>query len=134
MSLDKHALRRALLEAEPWLAATELGPQAVDAGSCDRCDGAPRLLPLCGPAGADAVCRRCALDLGDDGWCDGHRDDGRAARAWAAALPAHWGDAVVLWWVAAGEVRLDHLARVHPQALPATVRRLLPDAPGADGR
>ena len=133
MDLDKHALRRALLDAEPWLAATEIGPRSVDAGSCDRCDEAPRLLPLCGPAGATAVCRKCALQLGDDGWCDGHRDDGRAARQWAAALPAHWSDAVVLWWVATGEVRLDHLARVRAQVLATTVQRYLPDSPGTGG-
>ena len=125
MPLDKRALRRALLDAEPWLAATEVGPQAVDARSCDACDDAPRLLPLCGPSGADAVCRRCAVDLGDDGWCDGHLDEGRAARRWAAQLPDHWGDATVLWWVATGELRLEAVAGVRTTALSAPVRALL---------
>ena len=134
MELDKRALRRALLDAEPWLAATEVGPQSVDAGACDRCDEAPRLLPLCGPAGAAAVCRDCGLWLGDDGWCDGHRDEGRAARAWAAALPSHWGDAAVLWWVATGEVRLAELARVRTGRLTASVQRHLPDRPDLDAR
>ena len=105
--IDRPALRRALLDAAPWLAATEVGPQAVDAGNCDRCGTTPRLLPTCGPAGADAVCRRCAEELGDDGWCDGHLDDGRAARAWARQLPDRWADAVTLWWIATGELRVD---------------------------
>ncbi|MFP4635362.1 MAG: hypothetical protein ACLFRD_05840 [Nitriliruptoraceae bacterium] len=127
MTLDKPALRRALLSAEPWLAATEVGPQAVDAGSCDRCEDAPRLLPLCGPAGAQAVCRGCAEQLGDDGWCDGHRDEGREARTWASGLPDHWADAVVLWWVATGEVGLDQLAATDRSRLAPSVRELLPD-------
>lgn len=105
--IDRPALLRALLDAAPWLAATEVGPQAVDAGNCDRCGTAPRLLPTCGPAGADAVCRRCAEELGDDGWCDGHVDDGRAARDWARRLPDRWAEAVSLWWVATGELRVD---------------------------
>lgn len=105
--IDRPALRRALLDAAPWLAATEVGPQAVDAGNCDRCGNAPRLLPTCGPAGADAVCRRCAEELGDDGWCDGHVEDGRAARDWARSLPDRWADAVTLWWIATGELRVD---------------------------
>jgi hypothetical protein len=104
-SVDRRALRRALLAAEPWLAATDLGPQAVAAGACDRCHELPRLLPVCGPTGYEALCRDCAEDLGDDGWCDGHVREGRAARAWAAALPTRWHEAVVLWWVATGEVR-----------------------------
>jgi hypothetical protein len=103
--IDRPALRRALLEAAPWLDATDVGPRAVDAGPCDRCGTAPRVVPTCGPAGADAVCRDCALDLGDDGWCDGHRRQGVAARRWATALPDTWADAVTLWWFATGELR-----------------------------
>ena len=106
-TVDRAALRRALLDAAPWLGATEVGPQAVDAGRCDRCDDAPRLLPTCGPTGADAVCRRCAEALGDDGWCDGHLDQGRSARRWASQLPEGWEQVVTLWWVATGELRID---------------------------
>ncbi len=106
-TVDRAALRRALLDAAPWLAATDVGPQAVDAGNCDRCGTAPRLLPTCGPSGADAVCRRCAEELGDAGWCDGHLEEGRAARRWAQQLPDRWPDAVTLWWVATGELRID---------------------------
>lgn len=102
---DRRALRRALLEAEPWLAATEVGPASVDAGTCDRCGQAPRLLPTCGPAGFEALCRDCALELGDQAWCDGHAAEGEAARDWAAALPPSWGQTVTLWWYATGELR-----------------------------
>jgi hypothetical protein len=108
--VDRAALRRALLETAPWLAETEVGPRAVEAGRCDRCDEAPRLLPTCGPSVAGAVCRDCAEWLGDDGWCDGHVEDGRAARAWARRLPDRWADAVTLWWIATGEVRVDPAA------------------------
>jgi hypothetical protein len=103
--LDRRALRRALLEAEPWLAATEVGPASVDAGTCDRCGEQPRLLPTCGPAGHAALCRGCALALGEDAWCDGHAEEGAAARRWAAELPASWAQTVVWWWFATGELR-----------------------------
>jgi hypothetical protein len=106
-TLDRAALRRALIGAAPWLTATEVGPRAVDAGNCDRCGRAPRLLPTCGPSGADAVCRDCARALGDGGWCDGHLEEGRAARRWASQLPDRWADAVTLWWVATGELKPD---------------------------
>jgi hypothetical protein len=105
--IDRRALRRRLLAAAPWLARTDVGPQAVEAGRCDRCGEAPRLLPTCGPAGAAAVCRACARWLGDDGWCDGHQQEGAAARAWADELPDRWPDLVTLWWVATGEIRVD---------------------------
>lgn len=104
---DRRALRAALVEVAPWLERTDVGPRAVEAGNCDRCDTHPRLLPTCGPAGAEAVCRACATALSDDGWCDGHRDEGHAARAWAATLPERWSTYVVLWWVATGEVTSD---------------------------
>lgn len=108
--IDRRELRAALLEAEPWLGDTELGPQAVAAGSCDRCDRAPRLLPLCGPGAYEAVCRDCAEVIGDDGWCEGHQEDGRRARSWAQRLPDRWAEAAVLWWAATGEVGLDRPA------------------------
>jgi hypothetical protein len=102
---DRRVLRRRLLEVAPWLARTDVGPQAVEAGPCDRCGQRPRLLPTCGPAGAGAVCRDCARHLGDDGWCAGHHEEGAAARAWAEQLPDRWADVVTLWWIATGEVR-----------------------------
>lgn len=114
-------MRAQLRELAPWLDATDVGPRAVDAGTCDRCDQRPRLLPTCGPAGWPALCRACAAEVGDDGWCDGHLDEGRAARAWADALPDRWADVVVAWWVATGEVRLD------PDAAGERVRAALGD-------
>ncbi len=134
MDVDRAALRRALLATAPWLGATEVGPQAVDAGACDRCGDAPRLLPTCGPDGPGAVCRACADDLGDDGWCEGHRREGRTARAWAADLPDRWAQTVTLWWVATGEVRLDP-SSVDVTAWPVEVRRALGRGPAmpADG-
>jgi hypothetical protein len=128
VELDKAALRRELLRAEPWLGALDVGPQAVDAGTCERCDRWPRLLPTCGPAGVAALCRDCARDLGDEGWCDGHRDEGRHARIWAAQLPDRWAAAVVLWWVATGEVRIDAVADIDPRQLDDRVRAVLPAA------
>lgn len=107
MPTDRASLRRALLERQRWLGETDHGPQAVVAGTCDRCQLHPRLLPTCGPTSFEALCRDCAEELGDEAWCDGHLEDGRAARAWAASLPARWADWVVLWWVATGEVRPD---------------------------
>jgi hypothetical protein len=122
---QRHALRAALLEVAPWLGRTDLGPQSVDAGPCDRCGVDPRLVPTCGPSGGGGVCRDCAARLGDDGWCDGHRDEGRQARRWAATLPDRWGELVVLWWAATGEVRLEQVA-VDRDGLPATVSAALP--------
>jgi hypothetical protein len=113
--LDRPALRAALRATAPWLDATDVGPRAVDAGTCDRCHLHPRLLPTCGPGVAGAICRDCAEELGDDAWCDGHLDDGRAARAWAAALPDRWEDTVILWWVATGELARGASAGIeHP--------------------
>lgn len=122
---DRRALRAALAEVAPWLQRTDVGPRAVDAGSCDRCGTHPRLLPTCGPSGAEAVCRTCAHQLGDDGWCDGHRAEGRAARTWAAMLPDRWATFVVLWWVATGEVRFDP-ATIDRSQLPDPVAAALP--------
>ncbi|MBS3941078.1 MAG: hypothetical protein KG028_08965 [Actinobacteria bacterium] len=105
----------------PWLPATEFGPAAVEAGDCDRCGTAPRLLPLCGPVAWQAVCRDCGLDLGDDGWCAGHEADGAGAREWAAALPDDWPQTVLLWWLATGELRAVDLLPRQRTALPAAV-------------
>jgi hypothetical protein len=123
---QRRQLHSALLVAAPWLAATELGPQAVDAGRCDACDERPRLLPTCGTAGAAALCRDCAFAAGDDGWCSGHRDDGREARRWAAALPDRWADIVLLWWIATGEVRVSSADQIAREGLPVDVLALLP--------
>lgn len=124
---QRRALQARLLAAAPWLGSDELGPRAVDAGNCDRCEGAPRLLPTCGPGSDGAVCRDCAHALGDDGWCDGHLDDGRAARQWAARLPDRWAEVVVAWWISTGEVRLA------ADATEAAVRAALPSGPGTAG-
>lgn len=123
--VDRRALRQALLTAEPWLAATEVGPQAVVSGTCDRCGRLPRLLPTCGPIAQEALCRSCAEELGDDAWCDGHLDDGRAARRWARTLPDRWADAVVLWWISTGEVRLDATRAPDLSRWPLPVRAAL---------
>lgn len=101
---DRRQLRSALSSAAPWVERADAGPRAVDAGQCGRCDERPRLLPTCGPVAWRALCRQCALDVGLDGWCDGHAEDARDLLAWAEDLPPWWGDAVVLWWVATGEV------------------------------
>lgn len=97
----------------------------MEAGSCDRCGQQPRLLATCGPDAPGAVCRDCALNIGEHGWCDGHHAEGALDRRWAAALPERWGDAVVLWWIATGEVRevpasaraLTETALIDPDAL-----------------
>jgi hypothetical protein len=125
--VDRPALRAALLETEPWLGESHRGPRSVDAGACDRCRELPRLLPTCGPSGWEALCRTCALAVGLDAWCDGHRDDGREALRWAVALPTHWDVAVVLWWVATGELRTAQLRALRGiEELPGAVRALLP--------
>lgn len=105
--LDRRALRAALAVTAPWTRALDRGPRAVDAGECDRCGRHPRLLPTCGPAHWTALCRDCALEVGEDGWCDGHADDGADLRDWAAQLPTTWPTLVRLWWVATGEVAVD---------------------------
>lgn len=126
MTIDRPALRRALLDAAPWLAARDHGPQAVTAGVCDRCREWPRLLPTCGPTPYEALCRECAFVEGDDAWCDGHQQDGVEARAWAARLPRRWGDLVIAWWIATGEIRATSSPSLQaPDELPSTVRAVL---------
>lgn len=122
---ERRALRAALVDVAPWLTDHAAGPTTVDAGQCDRCDQRPRVLPTCGPVVWPALCRDCALDVGSDGWCDGHADHAADLLAWAAALPAWWGDAVVLWWVATGEVTgpTAQLRSDLPQALRAALPR-----------
>ena len=122
---ERRALSAALVAVAPWTADTEAGPRAVDAGQCDRCGDQPRLLPTCGPVGWRALCRDCALAVDVDGWCEGHLDDAERLLAWAEQLPAWWGDAVVLAWVASGEVAWDATLGVRPD-VPAPVRAALP--------
>jgi hypothetical protein len=123
---ERAELRRALREVEPWLDATDVGPRAVDAGSCDRCGRLPRLVPACGPAPWAALCRDCVEEVGLEAWCDGHRDEGHAALAWARALPRHWDVTVTVWWVATGELRVDALVLPGLETLDPAVQRLLP--------
>lgn len=131
-------LRAALLARYPWLAATDLGPQAVSAGECDRCAAEARLVAPCGPPPPDlrarpgpewGLGRRCTLELGDDVWCGGHAAEGEEARAWLARLPPEADTVARLWWVATGEVGLDPALR----AGAARLRLPLPPggAPGA---
>lgn len=107
-SLDRAALRRAILAAYPWVDEPEVGPRAVDAGECDRCGTAPRLVPTCGPVPWPALCRDCVAAVGGDAWCAGHAAAGERWLDWAAGLPSEWGDVVRVWWIATGEVRLSH--------------------------
>lgn len=123
---DRARLKAALLAVAPWLGSDELGPRAVDAGSCDACDDLPRLLPTCGPAGHAALCAGCADTIGLDAWCDGHRDEGETALAWAARLPDRWPELVVLWWVATGEVRPGATSVPDLAGLPEPISAALP--------
>ena len=124
-------LRRELVRRYPWLDETEHGPRSVVAGECDRCGAEARLVSPCGPppeeagpaVGPDwAIGRRCAAELGVDGWCDGHQEEAAAALDWLAALPSEADDVARLWWVSTGEVRLD-------PALIAAARRMELPAP-----
>ncbi len=121
---DRSQLRSALSSAAPWLGRADAGPRAVDAGQCDRCGRRPRLLPTCGPVAWRALCRECALEIGLDGWCDGHVEDARELLEWAGGLPDWWGDAVVLWWISTGEVT-GLPGHLHDR-LPGPVRAALP--------
>lgn len=127
-SAGRSRLRSALSSAAPWLDRPDVGPRAVDAGQCDRCGQHPRLLPTCGPTRWRALCRDCGLEVGSDAWCDGHAAHGRQLLRWAGDLPAWWGDAVVLWWVATGEVAAPP-ATLRP-GLPEEVRATLPPERG----
>lgn len=125
--LDRRALREALRQTYPWVADAEVGPAAVEAGECDRCARRPRCVPTCGPVAWAALCATCAVEVGEDGWCDGHRDEGAAHRAWAEHLPAAWPTVVRLWWVATGEVRPDEQwLRVARADVAADVQAALP--------
>jgi hypothetical protein len=126
--MSRSALRTALLARYPWLAADDVGPQSVAAGECDRCAAEARLVAPCGPPPADlgaagrvgpdwAIGRRCAAELGTDGWCAGHIEEAEEALAWLRLLPAEADEVARIWWVATGEVRVD-------PALIGAIRRL----------
>lgn len=104
---ERAALRAALRAAYPWVADPDVGPSAVEAGECERCARRPRCIPTCGPVPWTALCPDCAHEVGDDAWCDGHRDDGLRHRAWGRALPSEWATVARLWWVATGEAAPD---------------------------
>lgn len=106
-TIDKPALRHALRHRYPWLAATRCGPQAVQAGECDRCGAEPRLVATCGPIAWTALGRRCTTALGAGAWCEGHADEAAAILSWVAQLPEEADHVARLWWVATGEVVLD---------------------------
>lgn len=125
--LDRRRLRDALRQAYPWVADTEVGPAAVEAGECGRCTRRPRCVPTCGPVAWAALCATCAVEVGDDAWCEGHRESGAAHRARARQLPAAWPTVVRLWWVATGEVRVDdEWLRLARADVTAGVRAALP--------
>ena len=103
---ERRELRRELASRLPLLTDPEVGPSTVEAGECDRCGIEPRVVSPCGPLPWAALGRRCALELGVEAWCDGHRDDARRALEQLAGLPEDVDRLVRLWWVATGEVRV----------------------------
>lgn len=109
-------LRTALRQRYPWVADTERGPAAVEAGECDHCGAEARLVMVCGPGAGQYLGRRCLQELGADAWCDGHADDAAGAMSWAAALEDEADVVARLWWVATGEVRLPPAAVAGLQA------------------
>lgn len=123
--LDRAGLRRALRELYPWLARTDVGPRAVEAGECDRCRREARLVATCGPTPWSALGRRCAADLALEAWCAGHRSEGREHLAFLDRLPPEADEVARLWWVATGEVRPDRELLAAPADLPDRVRAAL---------
>lgn len=117
---ERERLREALRGRYPWLDEADLGPRAVEAGECPRCGAEAALVPTCGPVSWEALGRRCADEVGERAWCDGHADEAARALAWLSGLPDQADAVARLWWVATGEVRLDAeaLARVRRVALP----------------
>lgn len=116
MTADPHPLatrgrRRDLLallvDHHPWLADDDLGPAAVDAGPCDRCDVEPRLVTPCGPVPWRGLCRDCVLEVGTAAFCAGHGDQADDLLVRARDLPATWATLVRMTWVARGEIRAD---------------------------
>jgi hypothetical protein len=120
----RRALRAALLQRHAWIAHEEIGPQAVEAGECDRCGREARLVTTCGPTSWASLGRACALEVGARAWCDGHREEAESWLQLLAGLPREADMVARLWWVATGEVRLD------PSAVEPLVRRALPEDAG----
>ena len=116
---QRAALRRALQQRYPWVADTDHGPAAVEAGECDGCGREARLLLTCGPGPELYLGRRCAEDRGLSAWCDGHEAEASAGLSWAAGLPSEADVVARLWWVATGEVSMD------PDLILALRRQLL---------
>lgn len=116
----RRELRAALASRHPWIDDVEVGPRAVEAGECDRCGAEARLVTTCGPTRWAGLGRRCAAEVGEGAWCDGHADDARRWLARLRRLPPEADAVARLWWVATGEVRLD------PAAVPPLVVRALP--------
>lgn len=125
--LDRPRLRSVLRLHYRWIDDEAYGPRTVDAGECDRCRRQPRLVPTCGPTAWTALCRGCALHVGEEAWCAGHAEEGRAVLDGLGSLPDEWDTVVLLWWVATGEVRLDQLVDARTERVPAAVRAALPD-------
>jgi hypothetical protein len=123
----RRALRVALVERYPWIDDAQVGPQAVEAGECDRCGREARLVTTCGPTSWAALGRACALEVGAGAWCDGHSEQARSWLRWLTALPAEVDAVARLWWVATGEVRLD------PAAVEPLLRAALPERGGHPG-
>lgn len=130
MSIDRPALRRALLARYPWIGRADAGPAAVSAGECDGCGHEARLVAPCGPPPSDigraggvgpdwALGRRCLQLWGPELWCAGHQDDAEGLLAWLGRLPDEADDVARLWWVATGEVR------AHPDLLAVADRLAL---------
>lgn len=119
------ALRAELRTRHPWIDHTEVGPQTVEAGECDRCGTEARLVTTCGPTAWAALGRRCALEVGAAAWCDGHADQAGTWLRHLDGLPDAADAVARLWWVATGEVRLD------PSAVEPLERAALPLVGGA---
>ena len=111
-------LRRALLARYQWVADTEWGPAAVEAGECDGCGAEARLVQVCGPGSAQFLGRTCVLTQAEQAWCSGHAGEAALAVEWVDRLPSEADIVARMWWVATGEVSLD------PQLVAARVARL----------
>ena len=120
----RRALRAELRTRHPWIDHVDVGPQAVEAGECDRCGAEARLVATCGPTAWAALGRRCAREVGAEAWCDGHADQARTWLRHLAGLPDEADAVARLWWVATGEVRLD------PSVVEPLERAALPPAAG----
>lgn len=124
----RRALRAALIDRYPWIADHDVGPQAVEAGECDRCGSEARLVATCGPTRWAGLGRRCAAVVGRQAWCDGHADDAARWLVRLRGLPDEADTVARLWWVATGEVRMD------PAGVAPLLARALPDGVADDGR